>query len=76
MLFNLRIGPERRGIATCRSESDKEIASSAGADEVLLTDEKLADRIQKAAPGGVDHVVEVAFAANIKIDQEILAFDD
>jgi NADPH2:quinone reductase len=62
-----------RVIATCRSESDMEIATRAGADEVLLTDEKLAEGIRKAAPDGVHHVVEVAFAANIKIDVEVLA---
>src|SRR5215469_14615496 len=33
-----------RVIATCRSESDKEIAFRAGADEVLLTGDKLAER--------------------------------
>lgn len=47
-----------RVIATCRSEGDKEIASRAGADEV--------------APDGVQHVVEVAFGANIKTDTELL----
>jgi NADPH:quinone reductase len=62
-----------RVIATCRSESDKEIASAAGADEVLLTDEKLVERIRRLAPDGIHHIVEVAFAANIKIDVEVLA---
>jgi len=62
-----------RVLATCRAESDKEIASRAGADEVLLTDEKLVERIRALAPAGVDHVVEVAFAANIKTDMEVLA---
>jgi NADPH2:quinone reductase len=62
-----------RVIATCRSESDKKIASAAGADEVLLTDEKLVGRIQGLAPDGIHHIVEVAFAANIKIDIEVLA---
>jgi len=62
-----------RVIATCRSESDKKIASRAGADEVLLTDEKLVKRIQALAPAGVNHIVEVAFAANIKTDVEVLA---
>ncbi|HEX3438224.1 MAG TPA: NADPH:quinone reductase [Pseudacidobacterium sp.] len=61
-----------RVIATCRAESDKEIAFKAGADEVLLTDEKLAEHIRSLAPG-VDHIVEVAFAANIKNDIEVLA---
>ena len=62
-----------RVIATCRSEIDKEIASRAGADEVLLIDEKLAERILGLAPNGVDHIVEVAFGANIKLDVEVLA---
>jgi NADPH2:quinone reductase len=62
-----------RVIATCRSESDKKIASAAGADEVLLTDEKLVGRVQKLAPDGIHHIVEVAFAANIKTDVEVLA---
>jgi NADPH2:quinone reductase len=62
-----------RVIATCRSESDKEIALHAGADEVLLTGESLVERIQGLAPGGVDHIIEVAFAANIKTDIQVLA---
>jgi NADPH:quinone reductase len=62
-----------RVIATCRSESDKEIASRAGADEVLVTDGRLAERIKGLAPAGVDHIVEVAFDVNIKVDVEVLA---
>jgi NADPH:quinone reductase-like Zn-dependent oxidoreductase len=50
-------------IATSRSESDKQIASRAGADEVLLTGDKLTERIRALAPDGVDHIVEVAFGA-------------
>jgi NADPH2:quinone reductase len=62
-----------RAIATCRSEGDKETAWRAGADDVLLTDERLAERIQGLAPGEVHHIVGVAFAASIKIDVEVLA---
>ena len=62
-----------RVIATCRSQSDTEIASRAGADAVLLTDPTLLRRIREVAPDGVDHIVEVAFAANIKLDIEVLA---
>jgi NADPH:quinone reductase len=62
-----------RVIATCRAESDKEIAARAGADEVLLTSGNLAQRIRELAPDGVHHIVEVAFGANIKIDSELLA---
>jgi NADPH:quinone reductase len=62
-----------RVIATCRSESDREIASRAGANEVLLIGDKLVERIRAIAPDGVHHVVEVAFGANIKTDTEVLA---
>jgi NADPH:quinone reductase len=62
-----------RVIATCRAESDKAIAARAGADEVLLTTENLVERIRVLAPDGVDHIVEVAFGANIKTDTEVLA---
>src|SRR5215831_16593962 len=62
-----------RVIATCHAESDKEIASRAGADEVLLTGENLVERIRALAPDGVHHVVEVAFGANIKTDAEVLS---
>ncbi len=60
-------------IATVRSESDKQVAERMGADEVLLVDETLVERIQKLAPTGVDHIVEVAFSANINMDIEVLA---
>jgi NADPH2:quinone reductase len=62
-----------RVIATCRAESDKGIASRAGADEVLLTTGNLAERVRALAPDGVNHIVEVAFGANIKTDTELLA---
>jgi NADPH2:quinone reductase len=61
-----------RVIGTYRAESDREIGLRAGADEVLLTDDRLAERIQRAAPNGIDHIVEVAFAANIKTDIAVL----
>ena len=60
-------------IATCRSESDKDIAMRAGADEVLLTDESLAERIRGLAPNDVHHIIEVAFGANIETDVAVLA---
>ena len=62
-----------RVIATCRSEGDNEIASRAGADEVLVTNGNLGKRIRALAPDGVHHIVEVAFGANIKTDTEVLA---
>jgi NADPH2:quinone reductase len=62
-----------RVIATCRSESDKQIALEAGADEVLLTDDTFPHCLRGLAPAGVDHIVEVAFQANIGVDIEALA---
>ncbi len=62
-----------RVIATCRAESDKEIASRAGANEVLLAGEKLVEQIRALAADGVDHIVEVAFAANINANAAVLA---
>jgi NADPH2:quinone reductase len=43
-----------------------------GADEVLLFGENLAEQIKALVPKGVDHIVEVAFDANIFTDVEIL----
>ena len=62
-----------RVIATCRSESDTEAVLRAGAHEVLLARDGLAERIRGLAPDGVDHIIEVAFGANIKVDVEVLA---
>lgn len=62
-----------RVIATCRSDSEIAIARGAGADEVLLTGESLAERILELAPHGVQHIVEVAFGANIETDIAVLA---
>ena len=66
-------GAGARVIATCLSERDREIASRAGADEVLLIDDGLKERLHAIAPHGVEHIVEVAFAANIATDIEVLA---
>jgi NADPH2:quinone reductase len=62
-----------RVIATCRSDDDRQIAAHAGADEVLLTGDSLMEHIRALAPNGVDHIVEVAFAANINADIKALA---
>jgi len=61
-----------RVIASCRVEADKEIALRAGADAVVLTGDSFAERVRKLAPNGIDHIVEVAFAANVKADTELL----
>ena len=62
-----------RVIAVVRSDADREIAYQAGADEVLLTGEGLAAQIKHLAPEGVQHIAEVAFAANIELDAQVLA---
>lgn len=63
-------------LATVRSSADEDVAWNAGAHEVIRTDQvrgaEVVDRIRRKAPGGVDHIVEVAFHANIAIDHEIL----
>lgn len=61
-----------RVIATCRSGSDKEVASRAGADAVVSTDQAMREQIRGLAPAGIDHIVEVAFGANIQGDVEVL----
>lgn len=62
-----------RVIATCRSEEDLASALQAGADDALLVDETLSQRIRAIAPGGIDHIVEVAFGENIACDLGVLA---
>lgn len=61
-----------RVIATCRHESGKDVAFRAGADVVLVTDDTFVERMKELAPNGVDHIVEVAFDANIQLDVSIL----
>jgi NADPH2:quinone reductase len=59
-------------IATVRSSSDESSARRAGTNEVLCTGEDLIERVRALAPHGVDHIVEVAFGANIATDIELL----
>jgi NADPH2:quinone reductase len=40
---------------------------------LFLTGENVVERIRAMAPNGVHHAVEVAFAANINTDVEVLA---
>ncbi len=64
-------------IATVRSDHDETIARKAGADEVVRTDnlsqEKIIEAIREIASGDVQHIIEVAFDANIEIDKEIIS---
>jgi NADPH2:quinone reductase len=61
-----------RVIGTVRSLAEEAAARAAGAHEVLLNDQTLPERVKTAAPGGIDHIVEVAFGANIDADVEML----
>jgi NADPH:quinone reductase len=63
-------------IATVRSEADEAIARRVGAHQVGRTDGRsvpdAAQQIIACAPGGVQHIVEVAFDANIGLDEAVL----
>jgi NADPH2:quinone reductase len=66
-----------RVLATVRSEEDAAVAARAGAHAVVRTDgrskEEIVSDLRTLAPGGIDHIVEVAFGANIAVDAEFLA---
>ena len=64
-----------RVIGTVRSSSDETTAKKAGANDVVLSDKELVARVRKLAPEGIDHVVEVAFGANIETDVGLLKPD-
>ena len=63
-------------IATVRSGRDVEVARRAGAHHVVETGglgaEATIEAIRAHAPGGVDHVVEVAFHPNVAVDEPLL----
>src|SRR5271170_2957711 len=61
-----------RVIGTVRSSSDEATAKNAGAHEVFVSDKELTSRVRAVAPDGIDHIVEVAFGANIEADVELL----
>jgi NADPH:quinone reductase len=61
-----------RVIGTVRSAAEESAARAAGAHEVILNDETLLERVKTFAPDGVDHIVEVAFGANIDADVKML----
>ncbi len=61
-----------RVIGTVRSSSDEATAKNAGAHDVLVGDKELTSRVKAVAPDGIDHIVEVAFGANIEADVELL----
>jgi NADPH2:quinone reductase len=60
-------------IASVRSSRDEAVARRAGAHHVLRAGDDLIAGARGLAPDGVDHIVEVAFAANVARDLEVLA---
>ena len=59
-------------IGTVRTPAEEVTAHKAGAHDVVFSDADIITKVKAVAPGGVDHVVEVAFAANIDRDVELL----
>jgi NADPH2:quinone reductase len=61
-----------RVIGTVRSLAEEATAANAGAHAVVKNDSRLVASVRAVAPEGVDHIVEVAFGANIEGDVEVL----
>ena len=59
-------------IGTIRTPAEKQTAEQAGAHDVFLNNADLASKVREVAPDGIDHIVEVAFAANIERDVDLL----
>ena len=57
---------------TIRTPAEEQTARQAGAHEVLLNDAELPAHVKALAPERIDHIVEVAFGANIERDVELL----
>jgi NADPH2:quinone reductase len=64
-------------VATVRSDRDAPIAEKSGAHAVVRyggrSQSEFTEQVRALAPNDVDHVVEVAFAANVSVDCELLA---
>jgi NADPH:quinone reductase len=63
-----------RVIGTIRSTAEEETARNAGAHELVRNDktQEFIARVKELAPNRIDHIVEVAFGANIEADLELL----
>jgi NADPH2:quinone reductase len=59
-------------IATVRAMVDEAIVRNAGAHHVVHLGPDLIQQVRELAPDGVNHIVEVAFGANIAADMEVL----
>jgi len=64
-----------RVIGSVRSDADLPTARNAGAHDVIVSGNDLVSRVKALAPNGVDHIVEVAFGANVDADVELLKSD-
>lgn len=62
-------------IGTIRSASEEDVARNAGAHEVVANDTKLFASVKAVARNGIDHIVEVAFGANVEADVQLLNMD-
>jgi NADPH2:quinone reductase len=56
-----------------RSFGDESTARNASAHQVVQPGPDLIERVREIAPHRVDHIVEVAFGANIAVDAALLA---
>jgi NADPH:quinone reductase len=65
-------GAGARVVGSVMSAAEEEIARKAGAHDVVRNDAGLRARVKSLAPDGIDHIVEVAFAANIEADIDLL----
>ncbi len=59
-------------IATVQSAGQSDTAKEAGAHHVVQSGETIVEAVAALAPDGVDHIIEVAFAANIGADERML----
>lgn len=59
-------------IATIRSPEDAHAVVAAGAHHALPADHQLARQAHDLAPGGVDHIVDVAFGAHVDANAALL----
>ena len=66
---------DARVIGTVRTAADQPSALNAGAHDVVLGGKELIARVRALAPESIDHIVEVAFGANIEADVDLLNTD-
>ena len=59
-------------LATVRKESEIETLRAFSKIDVFLSDDKLKDQVRAQFPEGIDHIIEVAFSANIDTDVALL----